>query len=328
MAQWVSGRLGISNWAASRWVKASHAIEKLPAVSAALTNGILCVDKVIELTRFATPDTELKLVKWARGVNPATIRRRADVANQPSIKDHEDAQNARFMRYWYDDLMLYFEGALPADDGAKVVKRINRLADQMARPPLGSHEDINCSREARRADALAAMAAAGIAKDADQDRATVVVHVDLESLVEGHGGGELEGGEVINSEVVSRLGCSGDVEWVISEGERHAVGIGKRSRKIPRWMERQLRYRDGGCVFPGCGANRFTEAHHIVPWPEGATELDNLTLLCSFHHKLVHEFKWKVALNKVGRAEWFRPGGQRYEPGPREDRAPPPSISV
>jgi hypothetical protein len=32
------------------------------------------------------------------------------------------------------------------------------------------------------------------------------------------------------------------------------------------------------------------DAHHIEHWADGgATSLDNLTLLCSHHHRLLHE---------------------------------------
>ena len=60
-------------------------------------------------------------------------------------------------------------------------------------------------------------------------------------------------------------------------------------------MIRQVRYRDRECRFPGCGSRRFTEAHHIVWWRDGGrTDLDNLLLICSFHHRLVHEHGWSL----------------------------------
>ena len=318
MAQWVSGRLGISPWMAARWVKAAFALEKLPGTAEALASGVLSIDKVVELTRFATPDDEAGLVRWAKGVHPATIRRRADRANAPSLQDQRDAHNARYLEFWRDDLMLRFEGALSQEEGARFKKALDRLADSMPKAPDAA---MTSTIEARRADALAALAAARLAEDSDQDRATVVVHVDLDSLSTGAGGAELEGGGVLNAAIASRLACCGNTEWVLSDGDRHAVGLGRRSRRASAQMERHLRYRDGGCTFPGCGAKRFTQAHHIDPWPE-PTNLDNLTLVCGFHHKLVHEFAWRVALTDTGRAEWFRPDGSRYEPGVKA-RPPP-----
>ena len=59
----------------------------------------------------------------------------------------------------------------------------------------------------------------------------------------------------------------------------------------------------------------------------GPTDLDNLVLVCSYHHKLVHEYGWRVELDLPGAPRWFRPNGTHFEPGistPRDfERAPP-----
>jgi hypothetical protein len=40
---------------------------------------------------------------------------------------------------------------------------------------------------------------------------------------------------------------------------------------------------------PGCGATGGRHAHHIQHWEDGgASELDNLVLLCPYHHRLHH----------------------------------------
>nr|MBA2600559.1 hypothetical protein [Actinomycetota bacterium] len=46
------------------------------------------------------------------------------------------------------------------------------------------------------------------------------------------------------------------------------------------------------------------------------TDLNNLTLVCCFHHKLVHEYGWRVALDDNSMATWFRRSGRRHDPGP------------
>jgi hypothetical protein len=106
------------------------------------------------------------------------------------------------------------------------------------------------------------------------------------------------------------------------------VGIGPVSRTPPPWLLRQLRYRDRGCTFPGCESRRFLHAHHIEHWGRGGpTDLDNLVLVCTFHHKLVLEYGWGVELDLPGAPSWFRPTGRRYDPGHPElegpERAPP-----
>ena len=56
-------------------------------------------------------------------------------------------------------------------------------------------------------------------------------------------------------------------------------------------LRRALNKRDAGtCRFPSCTHTRFLHGHHIVHWAHGGeTCLDNLVLLCSHHHRLVHE---------------------------------------
>jgi HNH endonuclease len=77
--------------------------------------------------------------------------------------------------------------------------------------------------------------------------------------------------------------------------------VGRLFRDPPAWMMRHLKYRDRECQFPGCGARRFTQAHHIV-WREngGPTDLDNLILICFFHHRLVHEYGWAIRRDPDG----------------------------
>src|SRR6266545_123163 len=94
---------------------------------------------------------------------------------------------------------------------------------------------------------------------------------------------------------------------------------------------RQVRYRDVECRFPGCGARRFTQAHHVVWWGDGGTtDLDNLVLVCFFHHRLVHEHGWKLGRDEDGGVQWRRPDGRVHEfasmvPRPRAIRAAAPA---
>jgi uncharacterized protein DUF222/HNH endonuclease len=318
MAQWLSGRLGVSNWTARRWVNAAHSIERLPRVSEALESGTLSLDKAVELCRFAAPDTEKKLISWARRVSPAAIRHKADVAARQCLNDALESERARFLRWWWfdDDKRLGIEGEFPAAEGAVIARAIKRLADRLPELPQQAVETIPENRlQQRCADALFAMASHKISEDADADRATIVVHTAIEA-----GGtpqpGEIEGGPVIHPEITRRLECDGRLRFVLRDENGNALGIGRASRNVPTWLMQQVVHRDRGCTFPGCGRKAFLQAHHIRHWEDGGpTDLYNLTALCHFHHKLVHEFGWTVLLNG-SEAEWFRPDGKRFEPGP------------
>ncbi len=129
-----------------------------------------------------------------------------------------------------------------------------------------------------------ALCSARMAQDTDPDRATVVIHAQLDGLASGEGGCAIEGGPAIHPETARRLLCHGRVQMVIEDSTGQPVGLGRTSRDSSAAMLRQLRYRDAECTFPGCGARRFTQAHHIVWWERGGrTDLDNLILVCSFH---------------------------------------------
>jgi hypothetical protein len=320
MAHWLSMRHGISQWKARRWIAAAHALEGLPRISEAFSSGELGIDKVVELTRLATPETEAGLLRWAQGVSSGCIRRKAELAAHHSIRDVQDVERSRTLSWWYTDEGRRFglQADLPAAQGAVVARALERLADNL---PVMPDEEDECFVDARRADALVAMCSARIGEDPDPDRATVVVHAQLDGLVDGTGGCEIEGGPVIHPETVRRLLCHGRVQTVIEDHTGQPVRLGRLSREPSAWMLRQLRYRDSECTFPGCGARRFTQAHHIVWWEHGGrTDLENLLLVCTFHHRLVHEYRWVVRREGDGTVRWFRPDGTRYRAGP----APPP----
>jgi hypothetical protein len=315
MAHWLWMRYGISDWKARRWIACSHALTDLPRISRAFVEGELGIDKVVELTRFATPDTEANLVRWARNVSCGGIRRKGDLELAAPVKEVVTADRARSLSWWYfdDGRRFGLQAELPAAAGAVISKAIERLAETL---PAMAGEDDPSRADARRADALVGLCSARIADDADQDRATIVVHAQAESLATG-GAGEVEGGPVIHRETLDRLFCDARVQTVVEDGSGNVVGLGRTSREPSAWMVRQVRYRDKECQFPGCGTVRFTQAHHLVFWRDGGrTDLDNLLLMCSYHHKLVHEYRWSVGRDADGTVRWRRPDGTRYRAGP------------
>jgi hypothetical protein len=327
LAHWLSMRYGISYWKASRWIGAAHALAELPLLAEAFSSGALSTDKVVELARFAAPETESRLIRWAQGVTVGAIRHKGDLARQ-SLQEAREAERARRVDWWYfqENSRFGLSAELPAAQGAVVARCLERLADQMPVMP-GEEEDYYL--DARRADALVALCSARIAADPHPDRATVVIHARLESPVaESHPSQlegelrhcEIEGGPAIHPQVARRLLCTARVQVVLEDASGQPVRLGRIRRDPPEWMIRQLKYRDVECRFPGCGHRRFTQAHHVRWWERGGTtDLDNLVLVCTFHHTLVHEHGWSLRRDQDGTVRWFYPDGKRYRAGP----APP-----
>jgi len=92
----------------------------------------------------------------------------------------------------------------------------------------------------------------------------------------------------------------GDAGGVLSYGLRRRVAsIGQR---------RALAARDRGCSFPTCDRPPdWCESHHVTPWVDGGpTDLDNLTLLCGFHHREHQKRGWAVRM-RDGLPVWIPP---------------------
>ena len=327
-AHWLAMRLDVSEWKARRWICAAHALERLPRLAAALASADLGLDKVVELARFATPETEAGLIRWAQMHSCAAVRHRGDRELRPTPIEVADIQGSRSLSWWTVDegRQLGLSAQLPAADGAVVVRAISRLSRHV---PVMPGEHPEWSIEQRRADALVALCSASIAADPDRDRATVVVHTTFDDLRTG-GNGETEGDGVIPGLTLRRLLCTARVQTVVEDASGTAVGVGRMTRVVPAWLHRQIRHRDHECRFPACGARAFTEAHHITWWRNGGrTDLDNLVLLCSFHHRLVHEHGWSLHMRSAGLVDWFDTRGGAFVGRPtRTSDSPLPATEV
>lgn len=65
------------------------------------------------------------------------------------------------------------------------------------------------------------------------------------------------------------------------------------------------------------GRHRYLHAHHLIHWARGGpTDLDNLLLLCSHHHRFVHDRDWQLRPVDPAAGRWtFHPPG-RDQPVP------------
>jgi hypothetical protein len=212
-----------------------------------------------------------------------------------------------------------------SSSGTIFVAAIDRAAETLPGP---SNEDVPDPLEVRQADALVALASARLAEEPDSDRATVVVHVRTDAIARGQGS-TIEGGGIAGPEVVDRLLCDGRVQAVLEDDGGNPIRLGRMTRSPSPAMIRQLRYRDVGCVFPGCGTRVHVKAHHIAWWSAGGrTDLDNLVLLCRFHHALVHELGWSLTRKADGTTRWYQPDGRRFRAGPSPPSTPRPRIEA
>jgi hypothetical protein len=277
------------------------------------------LDKVVELARFATAADEDQLVAWAEQVSSGRIRRIGELRRRAAENEAAAEAERRSLswRFTEDGRRFELQADLPAADGLFVSRAIARLA---ARVPAMPNEDHRAFTAARRADALVALARAASGSDHDLERSTVVLHATPETLASDDRSVEAEGGAILHASTARRLACTARLQAVLEDGSGTPIRLGRTRREPSAWMLRQLRHRDGECLFPGCGHRTFVEGHHVVWWERGGgTDLDNLVLVCAFHHRLVHEHGWSLARAPDGDIQWVRPDGGPYRSGP----APP-----
>jgi len=80
----------------------------------------------------------------------------------------------------------------------------------------------------------------------------------------------------------------------------------------PPVMERLVQLRDGTCRAPGCVRRAVRcDCDHVVPYPVGATSLENACCLCRRHHRLkTHAPGWAVRIGEDGTLTWTTPAGR------------------
>ncbi len=171
-----------------------------------------------------------------------------------------------------------------------------------------------------RADALVTIAQE-IVRGSKPNRSPteIVISVSAETLMAPDTSAEVgvfADGTCVTAETVRRLACDCGLVYVAEDAEGRTVGVGRKTRAISGPLLRALRNRDRTCRFPGCTNLLFVEGHHIRHWADGGeTSLENLTLMCSHHHRFVHEYGYRIELDPAG-PRVFDPKGREVVASP------------
>lgn len=307
-ATWLAWQCGLEHRAAREQVRVARSLAELPGVRSAFEAGRISYSKVRALSRVAEPDMEAELLELAGDATAAQLERLLG-AYRRAVSD-EEAQDLLERRHlntrWEEDGSLTIRGSLPPEEGAMLLKALERSRERLAADsadPAGGSRSPAPYPDA--ADALVAIADADL--DADStggtrgDRNQLIVHVDADAgITEAIPGTPLTGtlaegkGRALASATTERLACDASVVTLV-EREGVPLSVGRKRRTIPPSIRRALASRDRCCRFPGCERTSFVDAHHIEHWAHGGeTSLENLIQLCRHHHRLVHEGGFSV----------------------------------
>ena len=331
-AHWLSWKCAMSLGTARAHVRVARALEGLPVVAEAFAAGELSFSKVRALTRLPQPFDEAEMVETARWATASQLDRlvagcRQALNGDPSVGVGSSVE--RFRSRGRSDGSVEITLIVSAADGERIDDTIAAVSDRLVADRadgvavtgwvehLGGWDEIR----ARAATDLLTNTTDHQGPEPTQLVAEIEAHPTPNANVGNTGGsGWMLSGQCATSgrhlpnEVIRRLGCDAAVATVnanpINDGDGDGRPVAVSQRTVPHWLRRHLLRRDHhSCRFPGCASSRRLHAHHIIHWSDhGPTEADNLLLLCSFHHHLMHEGGWTIT-GTASSHQFLRPDG-------------------
>lgn len=150
---------------------------------------------------------------------------------------------------------------------------------------------------------------AGGVPDSGGVPATVIVTLDVDDLIARTGYGTTSDGTLISTREVLELAAQAEIIPAVLDSAGAVLSLGRSRRIATRPQTLALIARDRGCSFPGCDhPPEWCERHHIRGWVDGGpTDLDNLTLLCRYHHRNFASRGWVCRMRPDGIPEWIPP---------------------
>ena len=299
---WIRFNCHMNAGAAANLIAVGESLDRMPESHQAVVDGEIGFAHLAVMARTAEDlndrfDEKL-LVEKAKENSPGKffyichhVRHAADPKRYAAEQAEQVEQRRLKLSTWMDG-SLVISGQLDPVGGAALLTAIRPLARKS-----GAHDD-RCL-EQRNADALVELASGG------GSQAQIQVTSSIETLLAlaGSPAAEMEFSLPVSSKTIERLACDSSIARVLLNSESLVIDVGRSKRVVSEPGRRALAARDGHCRWSECDRPPSrSAAHHLVHWIHGgSSDLDNLTLLCHRHHRLVHEGGWQLVRADDGR---------------------------
>ena len=344
VAALVAWKLGTSTTNANTIATVAGRLGEFPRCTQGLRDGRLSLDQVGVIAGRAAEGSDEHYAQLAQSATVSQLRTAVKLEPRPDPESDPDAESdpdpepdpraepRRSIVKTGDEQTTSWTITLPHPEAAIVDAALQSHHDGL----VADWKQANDTRDGvsdlappfpNTVDAFMSLVEAGwdteVARRPHGQRTTVMAHVDVDQHV-----ASLHLGPLLCDDERRYLLCDATCEvWFERTGQ--PIGAGRTTRTVNRRLRRALEHRDRCCVVPGCGATRGLHAHHLWHWEDGGpTELDNLVLLCPYHHRLHH----RGVITLTGPAHRLAvtdSEGRTLSPGSlaRPPTTPPPAVA-
>jgi uncharacterized protein DUF222/HNH endonuclease len=289
VAALVAWKIGSSSANAHTITAVARRTAEFPRCVQGLREGRLSLDQVGVIAERASDGSD---EHYAALAEVATVNQlRTAIKLEPRPQPDAKPERQRSITKSTDGESTTWRITLPKLEAAKFDAALQSHQDALIAEWKRDHDDDRPSPSRPplpgAGDAFMRLVEAGWDADATRrphgQHTTVVVHVDVKDRVAA-----MHLGPLLTESERQYLTCDATCEvWFERDGQ--VIGAGRATRVINRRLRRALEHRHSTCAVPGCSATRGLHAHHIRHWEDGGpTELDNLVLVCPYHHRLHH----------------------------------------
>jgi hypothetical protein len=301
-------KLRCSHGYALRSVRLARKLEDLTETAAAFSAGEITAEHVVEMARPYTParaemlqGIEAELVAFARIGTPRELRE--VVKGMCDAFDGDKGARNDEREHALNKVTLsatsggrgILNGSLDAELTDIVLTALDaememlRVKGEVRKTPelrAAALESIMRKSLASRSDSTArgrGQAHVNIVTDVLRIAGSSPALADIVRAETAHGG-------MLSRNTLERISCDCKISRIITDGPSSVLDVGRMTRAIPAPLWNALVARDRHCTANGCKRPpSMCEGHHIRHWANGGpTNLENLRLLCWFHHKEQH----------------------------------------
>jgi hypothetical protein len=333
--QWAAKVANTDPAVAQRQVGLAQGLGRRAATQHALSNGSISAEHAAvivqadcnlpaQTTSTQRNTVEAALVDKAKILTPSALRRAArraleavendvtivDAHENDLVLDEEERARARTRLTFHEngDGTVTGHFTVPCAQG-QLLKKIIETITAPRRGRLGATQAQVDDREARTDWARArGEAFVEVIEHLPTDHlhpktaATIVVALSEDVLRGALRAVGLDTGGVLSADEVRRLACTSRLIPAVLDGKGIPVDVGRSSRLFTETQRIALGLIHQTCAADGCDRPfAWCELHHQQAWAlGGATDLANAIPLCHFHHRRIHDHRYRHSRAKDG----------------------------